>query len=93
MKVRFFYPDPLVLSSHHYPPALRVAVHSLNGRTLDLDDAVRTIQAAAPEAIVCAFAGFIAIRTSAEGKATALIRFDGADAQSETFQPCQAVYS
>jgi hypothetical protein len=91
MKVRFFYPDPLVLSSHQYPPALRVAVHLLNGRTLELDDAVNAMQAAAPNAVVCAFAGFVAIRTSAEGRATPLIRFDGADAESETFQPCNAV--
>jgi hypothetical protein len=93
MKVRFFYPNPLVLSSLHYPPALRQVVQSLNGHTADLAEAVTAIQTSAPDAVVCAYAGFIAVRTTAEHGPTVLIRFDGADQEAEVFQPCQSLKS
>ena len=86
MQVRFFYPDSGVLASKEYP-ALRDAVYSLIGQAVELSDAVKLIQEAAPNAVVCAFAGFIAIRRNDEGGPTPLIHYEGAGEEAETSRP------
>ena len=66
-------------------PALGEAVYLLIGKTVELTDAVKLIQEAAPTAVVGAVAGFVAVRRNDEDGPTLLLHYEVAGKEVETF--------